>query len=147
MPALRTVKIKEKRDYVFWQQQKKPFLADPEFLKYKGFRACDEVENGIQLWYLPFSEKAHLPKFKECAKNPHIKEKRICSVLYQSMSVQCEICACNRRRLQKKNPYSFRQFICRVKEQAQNATTPVTTYALFLDGNYITNEQMNDKNF
>ena len=33
------------------------------------------------------------------------------------------------------------------KEEAQNAPTPITTYALFLDGNYITNEQMNDKRF
>lgn len=35
----------------------------------------------------------------------------------------------------------------KVKEEAQNAPTPITTYALFLDGNYITNEQMNDKRF
>ena len=33
------------------------------------------------------------------------------------------------------------------KEEAQNAPTPITTYALFLNGNYITNEQMNDKRF
>ena len=34
--------------------KKKPFLADPKFLKYKGFRVCDKADNGIQLWYLPF---------------------------------------------------------------------------------------------
>ncbi|MBP3610899.1 MAG: YoaP domain-containing protein, partial [Lachnospiraceae bacterium] len=33
------------------------------------------------------------------------------------------------------------------KEEAQNAPTPITTYALFFDGNYVTNEQMNDKRF
>lgn len=27
------------------------------------------------------------------------------------------------------------------------APTPITTYALFLDGEYVTNEQMNDKKF
>ena len=52
--------------------KKKPFLADPKFLKYKGFTVADE---------------------------------------------------------------------------AQNAPTPVTNYALFYDGEYITNEQMNDKKF
>ena len=76
--------------------KKKPFLADPKFLKYKGFRVCDEADNGIQLWYYPFDENVELPKFKE---------------------------------------------------EAQNAPTPITTYALFLDGDYITNEQMNDKRF
>ena len=33
------------------------------------------------------------------------------------------------------------------KEQAQNAPTPITTYALFYNGEYLTNEQMNDKRF
>ena len=45
--------------------KKKPFLADPKFLKYKGFTVCDEADNGIQLWYLPFSPDAEPPKFKE----------------------------------------------------------------------------------
>ena len=55
--------------------KKKPFLADPKFLKYKGFRVCDEADNGIQLWYYPFDENVELPKFKECAKQPYIEEK------------------------------------------------------------------------
>lgn len=54
--------------------KKKPFLADPKFLKYKGFEVCDEADNGIQLWYLPFEEGAEAPVFKECAKHPHIDE-------------------------------------------------------------------------
>ena len=37
--------------------KKKPFLADPKYLKYKGFEICDEADNGIQLWYLPFEKK------------------------------------------------------------------------------------------
>ena len=130
----------------FGSSKKKPFLADPEFLKYKGFRACDEVENGIQLWYLPFSEKAHLPKFKECAKNPHIKEKGY--VLYYTSQ-----CPFNAKyvpvieEIAKEKSIQFQAIHLQSKEQAQNAPTPVTTYALFLDGNYITNEQMNDKKF
>ena len=56
-------------------EKKKPFLADPKFLQYKGFKVCDEADNGIQLWYLPFAADAHLPKFKECARHPHVEEK------------------------------------------------------------------------
>lgn len=33
-------------------KKKMPYLADPKFLAYKGFRVCDEASNGIQLWYL-----------------------------------------------------------------------------------------------
>ena len=51
---------------------KKPFLADPKFLKYKGFEVCDEADNGIQLWCLLFDRGADSPRFKECAKHPHI---------------------------------------------------------------------------
>ena len=49
--------------------KKKPFLADPKFLKYKGFAVSDEADNGIQLWHLSFTENALSPKFKECAKH------------------------------------------------------------------------------
>ena len=54
--------------------KKKPFLADPKFLKYKGFAVCDEADNGIQLWFLPFSDNAEKPRFKEWAKHPHIED-------------------------------------------------------------------------
>jgi hypothetical protein len=33
------------------------------------------------------------------------------------------------------------------REAAQNAPTPITTYAPFHDGAYLTNEQMNEKKF
>ena len=36
--------------------KKKPFLSDPGFLLHKGFAVCDESDNGIQLWYLPFED-------------------------------------------------------------------------------------------
>ena len=44
-------------------------------------------------------------------------------------------------------PVPFKAIRLASKEQAQNAPTPITTYALFLDGDYLTNEQMNDKRF
>jgi hypothetical protein len=41
----------------------------------------------------------------------------------------------------------FRAVHIESMEDAQNAPTPVTTYALFYNGQYLTNEQMNDKKF
>ena len=41
----------------------------------------------------------------------------------------------------------FKAIHIKSKEMAQNAPTPITTYALFCDGEYISNEQMNDKKF
>ena len=54
--------------------KKKPFLSDPKFLAYKGFKVCDEADNGIQLWYLSFAEGSETPQFRECAKHPHIDD-------------------------------------------------------------------------
>lgn len=126
--------------------KKKPFLADPKFLKYKGFTVCDEADNGIQLWYLPFSSNIAKPQFKECAKHPHIEEKGY--VLYYTS--QCPFNAKYVPVLQqtaKENGILFNAIHIDSREKAQNAPTAVTNYALFYDGRYITNEQMNDKRF
>lgn len=126
--------------------KKKPFLADPKYLKHKGFAVCDEADNGIQLWYLPFSENATKPQFKECAKHPHIEEKGY--VLYYTN--QCPFNAKYVPVLEdiaRERDIRFRAIRLESKEQAQNAPTPITTYALFADGAYLTNEQMNDKRF
>ena len=126
--------------------KKKPFLADPKYLKYKGFAVCDEADNGIQLWYLPFAANADKPCFKECAKHPHTEEKGY--VLYYTS--QCPFNAKYVPVLEKtaeENAILFHAIHIKSREEAQNAPTPVTNYALFYDGDYITNEQMNDKKF
>ena len=126
--------------------KKKPFLADPKFLKYKGFIVGDEADNGIQLWYLPFDKKTEAPRFKECAKHPHIDEKGY--VLYYTN--QCPFNAKYVPVLEetaKKNKITFKAVKIQTKDEAQSAPTPITTYAFFCDGEYVTNEQMNDKKF
>ena len=126
--------------------KKKTFLADPKFLKYKGFTVCDEADNGIQLWYLPFSPNAEKPSFKECAKHPHVDETGY--VLYYTSQ-----CPFNAKyvpivgQTAKEYGVKFKSIHLQSKDDAQNAPTPITTYALFYDGEYLTNEQMNDKRF
>ncbi len=126
--------------------KKKTFLADPKYLKYKSFVVCDEADNGIQLWYLPFEDNAALPRFKECAKHPHTDEDGY--VLYYTHQ-----CPFNAKyvpiieNIANEKGVKFKAIHIASKEEAQNAPTPITTYALFLDGKYLTNEQMNDKRF
>ena len=126
--------------------KKKPFLADPKFLKYKGFTVCDEADNGIQIWSLPFGEDAEKPKFRECAKHPLIEEKGY--VLYYTSQ-----CPFNAKyvpvleQIARENDIPLHAIHIESREKAQNAPTPITNYALFHDGEYITNEQMNDKKF
>ena len=126
--------------------KKKPFLSDPQFLRHKGFSVCDEADNGIQLWYFPFSKDAEAPRFKECARHPHTDEPGY--VLYYTSQ-----CPFNGKyvpiieTVAKDNGIPFKAIHLQSKEEARNAPTPITTYAVFHDGEYITNEQMNDKRF
>ena len=47
----------------------------------------------------------------------------------------------------KEQGVPFKAIHLQSKSEAQNAPTPITTYAFFRDGEYLTNEQMNDKRF
>ena len=126
--------------------KKKPFLADPKYLKYKGFTVCDEADNGVQLWYLPFSPDAKRPALKACAKHPETDDAGY--VLYYTSQ-----CPFNAKyvpiveRTAKEHGIPFKAIRLDSRDAAQNAPTPITTYALFLDGKYLTNEQMNDTKF
>lgn len=126
--------------------EKKPFLSDPKFLLHKGFAVCDESDTGIQLWYLPFNNESDKPTFKDCAKHPHIDEKGY--VLYYTN--QCPFTAKYVPIIEntaKENNVLFRSVHIENKDTAQNAPTPITTYALFCNGDYLTNEILSDKKF
>lgn len=126
--------------------KKKPFLADSKYLKHKGFAICDESDNGIQLWYLPFKSDAKLPKFKDCAKKPKVDDNGY--VLFYTS--QCPFNAKYVPLLEKlaiERSIPFKAIHIDSKEEAQNVPSPITNYALFYNGKYITNEQMNEARF
>ena len=126
--------------------KKMPFLADPKFLKYKGFTVADESDNGIQLWYLPLTPDAEPPRFRACAKHPHAEKGSY--LLYHTSQ-----CPFNAKyvpiveQAARENGIPFRAIHLDSREAAQNAPTPITTYALYYDGEYLTNEQMNAAKF
>ena len=126
--------------------KKKPFLADPKFLTHKGFSVCDEADNGIQLWYLPFLSDAEKPKFKESARHPHVNETGY--VLYYTSQ-----CPFNAKyvpiieQTAEEHSIDFKAIHIESKEDAKNVPSPITTYALFYNGEYLTNEQMNETKF
>lgn len=126
--------------------KKRGFLADPKFLTYKGFKVCDESDCGVQLWYLSFGDDNNKPKFKDCAKHPYTDKSGY--VLYYTN--QCPFTAKYVpiiENIAKDNGVEFHSIHITSKEDAQNASAPVTTYALFYDGEYVTNEILSDKKF
>ena len=95
---------------------------------------------------IPIPPDAERPKFKECARHPHIDEAGY--VLYYTSQ-----CPFNAKyvpiveQTAREHNIDFKAIHIEDKEAAQNAPTPVTTYALFYNGEYLTNEQMNDTKF
>ena len=126
--------------------KKKPFLSDPKYLAYKGFKVADTADPFFTLLYLPFDENADIPKFKEQAKKPHISEQGF--VLYYTAG--CPYTAkyaplieeCARQKV-----IPFKSIVIDSREKAQNAPSVWTNYALFYNGEYLTNEILSEKKF
>lgn len=126
--------------------KKMPFLSDPKYLAYKGFKVADTAEPNFTLMYLPFEENAAVPEFKEQAKRPHISESGF--VLYYTNGCPftakyvpvVEACA-------QQNGISFTSVHIDSREAAQNAPAAWTNYALFFNGEYVTNEILSEKKF
>lgn len=96
--------------------------------------------------YLPFDEKASIPKFREAARYPHIEEDGY--VLY--CTGQCPFNAKYVpmwEQAEQENGIPFKAIHIESKEQAQAAPSPCTTYAMFFSGEFLTNEQLSDKKF
>ena len=125
--------------------KKKPFLSEGEYLKYKGFQVADTAEPFFELLYLPFNE-ADIPRFKECVKNPQIKEDGY--VLYYTH--QCPFTAKYApliERVAHEHGIPFKSILIDSRQMAQNMPVASTTYALFCDGKFVTNEILSEKKF
>ena len=96
--------------------------------------------------YLPLAENARPPKFKDCAKHPKVEENGF--VLYYTD--QCPYTCYWVPKVQeaaKEHGIPFKAVHITEKETAQNVPAPVTTYALFRDGKFVTQSIQSDKKF
>ena len=126
--------------------RKREFLADRKFLEHKGFTTADTSDCGITLMFLPFDENAAPPKFKPCAKHPKIDDEGF--VLYYTD--QCPFTCYWVPRVEeaaKAHGIKLKTVHITTKEAAQNTPSPVTTYALFQNGKFVTQGILTDKKF
>lgn len=126
--------------------RKREFLADPKFLAYKGFVTADVSDSGISLMYLPLDSNAAPPKFKACAKHPETSEKGFLLYYTDQCPFTCYWVP-RIREVAKEHGISLKVIPITNKEDAQNVPAPVTTYALFRDGTFVTQAIQSDKKF
>lgn len=145
--CIRDSKEKGKQGLVILSSNKKtPYLSDSKYLKYKGFITADTAEPYFELMYLPFSDSAAAPCFKENAKTPTIDKQGY--VLYYSH--QCPFTAKYVPLVEgvaRSKGVEFNAYRYETVEQAQNAPAPFTSYSLFFNGAFVTHEIMSDKKF
>ena len=123
-----------------------PFLSDPKYLKYKRFVVADTAEPYFELLYFPFKKDALKPKFKQSVKSPKTKETGF--VFYYAH--QCPFTAKYVPIIEeqaKKKSLKFKSVRFENTKEAQNAPVPTTSYSLFYNGEFITNEILSDKKF
>ncbi|MFD3156727.1 GNAT family N-acetyltransferase [Haloimpatiens sp. FM7330] len=131
---------------VLSSKKKMPFLSDPKYLKYKGFEVCDSAEPYFDLLYLPFKKTVKKPKFKECARKGVINEKGIV-LFYTNQCPYTEKYANLIKSAANERNINFTLKKIDTLEEAQNAPTPFTTYSLFINGKFETNEILTEKKF
>jgi predicted GNAT family acetyltransferase len=133
-------KSQNKQGLVILSSPKKlPFLSDPKYLKYKGFLVCDKAKPHFELLYLPFTETASKPSFKPCCKEGSIEASGY--VLYYSD--QCpyaEKYSMLVAQAAKEQGKEVKLIKFSSSEEARNAPSPFTTYSLFHNRAFVTNE-------
>ena len=126
--------------------KKTSFLSDPKYLAYKGFKTADSADPFFTLMYLPFGENAPLPKFKSCAKHPHIDKQGF--VVYYTHG--CPFTAKYVpiiENIAKQKGVPFESMLLDSMEKSQNAPMAWTNHAVFYNGEYVTNEILSEKKF
>lgn len=145
--CIRDSKEKGKKGLVILSAKKKqPFLSDPSFLIYKGFSVADSVQPFYELYYLPFDSAAEKPVFKEQVKAPKIEQQGY--LLYYAH--QCPFTAKYVPLIEasaKEKGLPFTAIRLKTTEQAQNAPAPFTSYSLFYNGEFVTNEILSVSKF
>ncbi len=126
--------------------KKVPFLSDPKFLKYKGFKLADKCEPYYELLYLPFTSDEKAPEFRECVKAGSISDAGW--VLYYTNHCPYTVKYVPLiEAVAKEKEVGFTTHIITSKEQAQTAPAPFTTYSLFYNGRFVTNEILSEAKF
>lgn len=131
---------------VLSSKKKMPFLSDPQYLKYKGFLLADTALPHFELLYLPFNDNSNVPSFKEISKQGRITEKGIV-LYYTNQCPHTEKYVHIVSEIAKDRGTTIELRKIESKQQAQDVPAPFTTYSLFHNGQFITNEILSEKKF
>lgn len=128
---------------VLSSKKKMPYLSDPKYLAYKGFQIAD-VQEPFHLLYLPFHKDAKTPKFKDCVKNINLNFKGY-TLFYTDQCPHTSIYVNVFEDKLRTAGIPVQIHHVTTTEEAQKVPCPFTTYALFHNDQYLTNEILSEK--
>jgi len=120
--------------------KKKPYLSDKAFMIRQGYEVCDSCPPYFELLVKRFDKDAKIPCFKESAKSGMGEGIKGIDIFY---TAQCPFTVPYVKLLEPvihASDYPVRCLQIITREAAQNHYAPVTTYSVFIDGVYHTNE-------
>ncbi len=129
-------------------KKKRGFLADPDYLRYKGFLLADTAKPYFELFYLPLQEHAEKPRFREHLARESAAVPRQGFTLYYD--AQCPYPAKYVPILMgiaQERGLCFQAIEITSAMQAQNAPTPFPMFSLYYDGAFLTHEIPSEKKF
>lgn len=145
--CIRDSKTKNKKGLVILSSKKKRgFLAEPKYLKYKGFESADTANPYFELMYMPFDESAEKPRFKTSVKDKQDMMSGF-TIYYTN---QCPFTAKYvpiLENMAKERNVDFQAIHINTRDMAQNAPSPFTTFSLFYNGEFVTHEILSEKKF
>ncbi|MGI5979143.1 MAG: YoaP domain-containing protein [Oscillospiraceae bacterium] len=147
--CIRDSRTKGKKGLVVLSSPKKMgFLADPKYLKYKGFEVVDLAPPYFELLELSFEADVEKPAFRPQVKETEHPEMPAGFTLYYTS--QCLFTAKYVPLLvqtaQARN-VPMRLIHIETTEQAQSAPSPFTTFSLYYNGAFLTHEIQSEKKF
>jgi hypothetical protein len=118
----------------------KPFLAGKDFFLKNGFEVCDTAPPYFELLAKRYKKNAPLPKFRERAKKMLGPERAGLTFFF---SDQCPYIAQSLKEmtaLARKRRIPFQLVKIKNKKDAQNLPLAYGTFAVFLDGQFLTHQ-------
>ncbi|PXV68780.1 acetyltransferase (GNAT) family protein [Dysgonomonas alginatilytica] len=120
--------------------KKKPFLSDKSFYLKSGYETVDSAPPYFELIAKRFDNRAELPKFADSAKRGFPEEIKGIDIFY---TAQCPFTVPYIELLKPiilSSDVPVRTHQIKSREEAQNHFCPATTYSVFIDGKFHTQE-------
>lgn len=125
--------------------KKKPFLSDKSFYEKHGYKVCDSASPYFELLVKQFNREVEYPRFNKNAKNGMPDDIKGVDIFY---TAQCPFTVPYIEMLKPvilSSDIPVRTYQIKSKEESQSHFCPVTTYSVFVDGKFYTQEILTPK--